>query len=164
MSDFDLINFLMIDDVGRSTKNNEKLQDLRDKADFLAKKTGQEPVSWYEFQQNVPKEEPHSVRNLGIGAAIGMGLGALVGGGIGMVAAPAIVSLGFLGAIMGAFSDTQNRRRKDLVEKYETYLNAFEKTGGLGRAYTMEQMPPLREGDKVAQLKEQDCGVCKMRG
>jgi len=127
MSDFDFVNFLMIDDVGRSTKNNEHLQDLRDRAAHLAKVTGQEPVSWYEFKQNIPKEEGHNVRNAIIGAAIGVGIGALF---LNPVLA---VSLGFTGGALGAFNNTENRRRDTLVRKYEAYLDGFEASVGRGR-------------------------------
>ena len=128
MSDFDFINFLMINDVGRSTKNNEHLLDLRDRATHLAKVTGQEPVSWYEFKQNMPKAEAHNVRNAFIGAAVGVGIGAL------MLNPVVAVSLGFTGGAIGAFATTENTRRDDLVRKYETYLDGFEASVGRGRS------------------------------
>jgi hypothetical protein len=161
MSDLDIVNFLMIDDVGKGGKATEHLNDLRDKAAYLAKKTGREPMSWYEFKEKVPQEKPNSLRNLSVGAAIGVGLGALLGG-LTLAAAPVILSLGFMGGAMGAFSDTSNRRRSEVVNKYENYLDQFEQITSLGKAPGLDKTPPPQEGEQVAKLRqEQASGIAR---
>jgi len=128
MSDFDIINFLMINDVGHSTKNNEHLQDLRDRAAYLAKKTGEEPVSWFEFKQGSIKEEPKTLRNAAIGASIGAILGGV------FLSIPLAISGAIIGGAIGGFTDTENTRRDKLVKEYENYLDGFEATVGRSRA------------------------------
>jgi len=159
MGDFDLINFMMIDDVNRSTKNQQLLTDLQGKAAYLQKKTGQEPMSWYEFQQVVPKEEPHTLRNLGAGVLIGGSVGALAG----LIAWPLMPALilggAFLGGVIGAFGDTETVRRDKQVKSYEGYLNQFEMEVGRAPSPDLAAMPPIREGENVDRLRKQQAAA-----
>jgi hypothetical protein len=132
MSSFDLINFLKISDVDRGAKNEEHLSDLRDRAHHIGKKTGYEPMSWYEFKQSTPREEPRTVTNMLLGGAIGLAIGMAIGLIPGMQALllPLALSGTLLGGALGAFTDTENTRRDALVNKYEDYLNQFEASEG----------------------------------
>jgi hypothetical protein len=171
MSDLDIINFMMIDDVNRSTKNHQLLTDLQGKAQYLAKKTGAEPMSWYEFQQMSPKEEPKTLRNLALGAV----MGALIGAGIGLFAPPLLPAFAlagaFLGGVGGAFSSTENSRRSNQVKGYEKYLNEFEVSYERG-VFPQQQLPTPepQEGKNVERLRtqeakvaEQSCTTCPVR-
>jgi hypothetical protein len=171
MSDFDLINFMMIDDVNRSTKNHQLLTDLQSKAEYLSKKTSAEPMSWYEFQQMSPKQEPHTLRNVTMGALIG----AAIGAGIGLFALPLLPAIAltgaFLGGVGGAFTSTESTRRTNQVKGYEKYLNEFE-LGHARGVFPQQQQPTpeLQEGKNVERLREsqanaaeQSCNTCQQR-
>ena len=134
MSSFDLINFMMISDVDRGSKNQEHLNDLRDRAGHIAKTTGHEPMSWYEFKQSTPREEPKTVNNMILGSTIGLAIGLAVGLMFPPVLFPLAISAALIGGAAGAFSDTENTRRNKLVGKYEEYLDGFEALAGKERA------------------------------
>jgi hypothetical protein len=171
MSDLDIVNFMMIDDVNRSTKNHQLLTDLQSKAAYLAKKTGAEPMSWYEFQQMSPKEPPHTFRNITVGAAIG----AAIGAGIGLFALPLLPAIALTGALLGgvggAFAETENVRRSKQVKGYEKYLNEFELGHARGVFPQQQQPTPApQEGKNVERLRaqeakaaEQSCATCPTR-
>ncbi len=119
MSGFDIINFLMLNDVDRGAKNQELLGDLRDRASYIAKKTGNEPMSWYEFKQSTPHEEPKTMINMMLGSTLGLAVGIAVGLVFPPALLPLAVGAAFVGGAAGAFSDTENRRRNEQVAKYE---------------------------------------------
>lgn len=126
MGSFDLINFMKISDVDRGSKNLEHLGDLRDRADFLARKTGYEPLSWTEFRQSTPREEPKTVINMVLGSTIGLAVGLAIGLAFPPLLFPLALSAALIGGAAGMFSDTENTRRNKLVAKYEDYLDGFE--------------------------------------
>jgi hypothetical protein len=136
MSSFDLINFMMISDVDRGSKNMEHLNDQRDRANFIAKKTGYEPVSWYEFKQSMPREEPKTVANMVLGSTIGLAVGLAIGIAFPPILFPLAISAAMIGGAAGAFTDTENTRRNKLVEKYKDYLDGFEALAGKEQAMT----------------------------
>src|SRR5262249_46809563 len=135
-----ILNWLRTGDVDYGAKGEQKLNDMRERAAYIAKHTGKEPVSWYEFNKSAVKEKPHYLRNIVVGALIG---GAILSG-VGFVLGAALVGsefagllalqLGLSGVLMGGaaggFFDTENKRRQTLVSQYENYLDRFEATAG----------------------------------
>ncbi len=155
MGDFDLINFMMIDDVNRSTKNQQLLTDLQGKAAYLHKKTGQEPLSWYEFSQIQPKEEARTFGSLAKGVMVGAAIGAVVGLFMPLALPLTIAAGGFFGGVVGVFGDTETVRRDKQVKGYDNYLREFERDTAMGRAPAPEPTPPAREGVNVEKLRQQ---------
>ncbi|NBO18851.1 MAG: hypothetical protein EBV03_06430 [Proteobacteria bacterium] len=138
---FSFVNAVHLSDMDAGAKTEQKLGDLRERAHDLEKRTGNEPMSWSEFSRSQPQEKPNTLRNMLIGAATAVGLVALVGV---VMSAPALSLVapglwaGMAGAVLGGFYDTENLRRGEQVNKYESYLNDFEATGGHGHARAHE--------------------------
>lgn len=141
MGVLDIINYLKIGEVEHGARNQDLLNDLRDRASHIGRTTGQEPASWYEFKVRNPQGEPKTMANLLAGAAIGLVVGALAA-----LAAPAVlVPLAAMGALiggaLGAFTDTEHIRRDNLMKKYENYLGAFEASASQMRSQGQDREP-----------------------
>jgi hypothetical protein len=130
---FNLINFVAIQDVSSRARDEERLNDLRERAAYLAKKTGQEPFSFYEFYQSAPRTTPDRVRNALIGAGIGLGVGTLAAAALSSSAWGGVVLCGLAGGVGGAVIDPENSR-STLVRRYGSYLDDFEKEVHRGKA------------------------------
>lgn len=136
MGMFDFINYLKLNDVQRASKNQDKLDDLQERAAFLARQTGEQPISWYEFKKSAPRDDVsligEFIKGALITAVIGAGIaaifslvttGALVASTIGMFA----VSGGLIGGFANLYeAKSENRQRGKLIESYTSYLDAFE--------------------------------------
>jgi len=125
---FDILNYFMITEVDAAAKNEQHLNELRDRAQSASKKTGVEPENFYEFRQHIPTQKPDTVKNIGIGGAAGAGIGAVIGftsGGTSII--PGLLAGGLLGGMIGGFSSqTESTRRAKAIRKYEQYLSHFE--------------------------------------
>jgi hypothetical protein len=138
LSDFDIINFLMISDVRRGAISEQRLNDLRERAADLATRTGQKPRSFHEFQKVAPKTPLHTFYNVLIGSGLGVGVGALWGYISPSVAVEAVVGCLITGGAIGAFAQTENDRRNELVRDYESYLDEFEISAKRGKSVASE--------------------------
>ncbi len=146
----DAVNFLEIQNTKGGNRNEARLRDLEGKAQYLAKKTGHEPVSWYEFTREVPPEKPSYLSN----TAIGAGIGGLALAGIsfatgGLTLLPVLSGV-IVGGLLGGYHKTENTSRAQQVDAYEQYLNQFEaaQARGLSHEQTMD--------DVAAQLERID--------
>ena len=124
MSDLDFINFLMINDTDRGGKNTERRMDLDERRKLL-ERFG-EVKTLTEFKMDHPADQPHTWRNLGIGAVIGTVAGAVLGGVLTLGIPAGMISGAIAGGAIGAFTDTQNTRRGNLLDEYEHYLDQVE--------------------------------------
>lgn len=125
-------------DVQRAAYNEEALEHLRARADCLGEAGGSAPMSWEEFQKTVPAEKSHTLRNMGIGALAGLALGAALNFGLALAMPAILVIIPFVGAAIGAYTDTQSMQREFHLKQYETYLDTVEMTAGKGRAPAMD--------------------------
>lgn len=171
------INFLEIQNTKGGNRNEARLRDLEGRAQFLAKKTGQEPVSWYEFTREVPPEKPKTFANAAIGAGIGavvLGGFAAATGGTALVLYPAL-SGAVLGGLLGGYHKTENTSRSRQVDAYEQYLSQFESAQSLGinkepsglntqfnRIHNQEaQFTEALVAQREAEKKDHGCGCGK---
>lgn len=125
-------NFLEIQNAKRADRNQDLLQDMQGRAEYLRNATGEAPISWYEFQREVPKPEPAYGRNILMGAGIG---GALLGGVALVFSAPVLgllASGAVVGGLLGGYHETQNDSRAAQLEAYNNYLDHFETSHGSG--------------------------------
>lgn len=133
---FDIVNFMMISDAREAGKFSERLGDLKDRAQYLAQKSGTPPITWYEFKRENPAEPPNTLLNAGIGSGVGAAIGLGVAATLGAVAAPALLAAGAAGLVfggaIGSFHQTENTQRADLVKEYEKYLDHFEHMANAG--------------------------------
>lgn len=147
MADFiDTVNFLEIQNAKQGTKAESRLRDLEGKADYLKKKTGYEPSSWYEFKEQLPKDKTNHVGNALMGA--GIGTAAMVGlasAGF-MPFVPAILIGVVIGGLFGSYHETENTSRARQVDAYEKYLSEFEQSKGRSRA---QQNSLMHEFDRI---------------
>jgi hypothetical protein len=134
----DIVNYLKIGEVEHGARNQDLLNDLRDRATHIGRATGQEPASWYEFKIQNPQGEPKTMMNLLIGAAAGLAIGALAAIFAPTVLVPLAAMGAMIGGAVGAFTDTEHIRRDNLMKKYEHYLDVFEASASRGRAQGVE--------------------------
>jgi hypothetical protein len=132
MSGMDYVNYMMIEDARLTTANQQALTDIQGKADYIAKKSGQTPISWYEFQQENPPEKkpllPEVIKGSALGAVLGLAVGAVVATTFSFVAAPLLLltALGaFLGGAAGALGQSDAVARQGQIEKYGRYIDQF---------------------------------------
>lgn len=117
--------------------NQQVLDEQRDRAGYLAKKTGQEPISWYEFSQSNPAPKRSFAQRITVGAAIGAAVGIVAK----LIASKYFPNLGAMGTtgiiggtsavggLVGGLSAVEEKGpRQDLINKYKLYLDDFEKT------------------------------------
>ena len=139
---FELNKVLVIDDIGLTdeashvAKINRHLNDLSERAAFLAKNSGQKPLSFDEFRQIAPKKPSHAERNAIIGVGVGLGVGALMGQIFNSIGASSVFG-GIMGGV-GTFAKTRNNIRDGLVGEYERYLIDFEMASRRGKAIAPE--------------------------
>jgi hypothetical protein len=133
-------NSFAIDNTNTGVRNEARLTDLRDRASYLAKKTGQEPTSWYEFKQHQPPErqKPKGIGSLLLGAAVGGLIGALFFP-IAVITVPVGIVVGGIVGVNGW--STESTRRASTINNYEAYLDGFEQQAILQRgiAQSMQQ-------------------------
>ena len=131
MSGMDYLNYMMIADTRLTNANQQALTDLQGKADYIAKKSGQTPVSWYEFQQENPPEKkpllPEVAKGSAMGAVLGLAVGAVLAFAFSM-AAP-LLAFAALGAAVGGasavFTQSDAAIRQGQIEKYSRYIDQF---------------------------------------
>ncbi len=117
--------------------NQQALSDQRDRAEYLAKKIGHEPTSWYEFSQSNASPK----RSLALRTTVGVAIGAMVGVGAKLIASKYFSSIGSMGsvAIIGGTSTVggllgglsaieEEGPRQELINKYKLYLDDFERS------------------------------------
>jgi len=134
MSDFDTLNFLMLNDADRSAKGEQRLNELRDRAQSITKKTGFEPDNFYEFCKNNPVKEPKTIKNIITGAVAGTFLGAAILAATAKIMRSSITSFASAGALaglttrgmLGAFVETKSTNRAKSINDYEKYLEKLE--------------------------------------
>ena len=131
MSDLSFINYLMLRDEERGTKAEQRLGDLREQAQAIARRTGREPLTFLEFSTLLQPEPPKGTSaNTGlVGAVIGGGIFAAIAGLLSRSAARAaewgIFGI-FTGGAVGIFSgETKNNNRANLIDDYAGYLGQF---------------------------------------
>jgi hypothetical protein len=168
----DAVNFLEIQNTKGGNRNEARLRDLEGKAKFLAKQTGQEPVSWYEFTRAVPPEKPNYLSN----AAIGAGLGGLALASVAAVAAlpftPVVVSGVIVGGLLGGYHKTENTSRAHQVDAYEQYLNQFEASGlgiqrkmdGLNMEFHPQENAQTQFAETLKNEREANKTACGCKG
>ena len=71
----------------------EQLADLREQAEYLADKTGERPVSWYEFKRLTPSKSPSLLHSLVVGATVGLVGAGLIAGVLTLFSVPGVVSV-----------------------------------------------------------------------
>lgn len=118
---------------------NEKLDLLRDKAEYLQMRYNERPLTWYEFRQYLPKENLQKETNsmdTGIATVLGVALGAVLAYTYRNVM-PKRDEVGYLGAAIAGGSvgwawsgwragQKQLQYLAPRLEKYDTYLTEFE--------------------------------------
>ena len=114
----------------------------------LADPTGEQPMTWEQFQESRPKPKQHLLRNAALGAVMGVGAGATLA--VLVTASPVLLVGGaVLGSLIGGLSDTQNIRSHDIESQYQHYLKEFSKAPQPAPAISMEH--PVM-GAQVEQL------------
>jgi hypothetical protein len=145
------VNFLEIQNAKDGNRNEARLRDLEGKAHYLSKKTGSDPLSWYEFTQEVPPEKPRYMQNASIGAVIGMALGVgatLIIPPLAAATVPALLTGGVVGGLVGGYHATENTSRAKQVDAYEQYLTQFEQTKGHGLGVRHDGL--MQEFERIA--------------
>lgn len=173
----DAVNFLEIQNTKSGNRNESRLRDLEGRASYIAKKTGDQPISWYEFTRSVPAAKPSTLRNFTAGAMIGMGIAAGIAAGaaflfppLAAAIGPALITGGIFGGLLGGYHNTENTSRGKQVDAYEQYLNQFEQAksqelgADSGLAAQFERIAE-RENQFAANLRTQrEKEECSCRG
>jgi hypothetical protein len=144
----DIVNYSKISDLDRGAKNQDKLRDLEERAAIIAGRTGEHPVSWYEFQKRTPHEDPDRTKKILKGALIW----ALISGGIAVVGSLAVTGAvmsgvvaymlaggALIGGLEGASDSSSNAQRSKAIDSYSDYLDAFENRRTLSNAMSNGQ-------------------------
>jgi hypothetical protein len=126
MGTFDLIHFVSVESVDCGAAGSSRLHALRERALHIARSTGQEPVSWYEFKHASLQADTRTMANMILGCGIGLALGIVLGLAFAPLLFPLALSCALIGGTVGAFSDTENARRNRLMTQYDEYLSGFE--------------------------------------
>lgn len=169
------VNFLEIQNAKTGSKAEATLRDLEGYSNYIAKKTGETPVSWYEFSQTQESQKPNYLKNIAVGAGVGAAaLGAIaLTGVLGPILVPALGSGAILGGLFGGYHNTENSTRAKQVNAYADYLKTFEQTHGHGKGIGLVHdgiadefqrigAAESRFAQQVKERKEQECG-CKGR-
>ncbi|GEM_PF-6868200 len=120
IGDYDAVNYIMM-------KNEQKLNDLRERARVIEKNTGIDPKSFYEFCKENPIKEHNLIANMSVGGTIGAVTGAIGARIIDKSTVNGLVIGGFAGGILGALIEDKNTDRQKHIKNYELYLNKLEK-------------------------------------
>lgn len=167
----DVVNFLEIQNSKTANNNSDKLHDLIGQANFIAASSGRSPMSWYEFKQQVPENQPNYMSN----ALIGAGAGAAVLAGLsavfpplGLGVAASALTGAIFGGLLGGYTQTHNTSRGKQLDAYEHYLNEFEMAGARSLSSPTQEIAATPEAnagksfaDKV--LESKHCGCKKSR-
>jgi len=170
MSLLDIYNSVQLEDSRADSGRDRHIMELAQQADMIARKGGQQPKSWFEFQ----REHKHMMHEASATTPI---MGAIIGGAIGVAIGAALALAGptapglaaavmgsgyigllgaFLGGVIGISTELskENSAHKQVIDNYEFYLNKVEQSLSRVPAKAMEMTYRDDHAQKLDQQRE----------
>lgn len=159
-------NAVEIDSVQKSLKQQLKLQEFKERADAITRRTGIEPVGFFEYSRTNPVAREHGRFAEWImgaaGALLGGSFGLVIGEGKGKPVSPYITGFAAAGGVSGFIAglfvkEDEVTHFNRVLDKYDAYLTGLASAPpAIARTHapeTHKEHAPKPQGHHTARLE-----------